>query len=258
MAETLENGRVAANGASLAYVAAGPENGPVVTLVHGFASNANVNWVETGWVRHLARAGYRVLAPDNRGHGSSQVFYDRADYSVQIMADDIVGLWDALGIDQSYLVGYSMGARISLQVSGDYGGRVSALSIGGNGDAILKDRRGWQAIADALLAESDEAPVVRGQGEVFRMFAQRTGSDLKALAACVVGALEPFNESQIAAVQVDTLLAVGTADDVAGDADRLASLMRSAAVMHLEGKNHMSAVGDRDWKAATLELFSDA
>lgn len=46
--------------------------GPTVLLVHGFASNGKVNWVDTGWVEELVEAGYRVVTIDNRGHGKSQ------------------------------------------------------------------------------------------------------------------------------------------------------------------------------------------
>lgn len=46
--------------------------GPSVLLVHGFGSNGKVNWVDTGWVDSLVRAGYRVITIDNRGHGKSQ------------------------------------------------------------------------------------------------------------------------------------------------------------------------------------------
>ena len=49
----------------------GPADAPTVLLVHGFASSARDNWVNTGWVRDLLRAGYRVLAVDQRGHGAS-------------------------------------------------------------------------------------------------------------------------------------------------------------------------------------------
>jgi len=64
------------DGVEIAFLDQG-EGEPVV-LVHGFASNKEVNWVYPGWVTTLTRAGRRVIALDNRGHGESSKLYDPA------------------------------------------------------------------------------------------------------------------------------------------------------------------------------------
>src|SRR5262249_23003452 len=66
------------NGIEIAFLDEG-EGAPIV-LVHGFASNTQVNWVYPGWVTTLTRAGRRVIALDNRGHGESSKLYDPAAY----------------------------------------------------------------------------------------------------------------------------------------------------------------------------------
>ena len=48
---------------------AAPDRGEPILLIHGFASNHRVNWVEPRWVETLSKAGRRVVAFDNRGHG---------------------------------------------------------------------------------------------------------------------------------------------------------------------------------------------
>ena len=74
------------NGAvEIAYLDEG-EGDPIV-LVHGFASSKNVNWVYPTWVSDLKKAGRRVIALDNRGHGDSGKLYDAAQYEIAIMAD---------------------------------------------------------------------------------------------------------------------------------------------------------------------------
>src|SRR3712207_3662101 len=77
--------------------APGGEGDPVL-LVHGFASNHAVNWVNTLWTKTLGAAGFRVIALDNRGHGQSGKLYDPADYHTAIMAEDARRLLDHLGI----------------------------------------------------------------------------------------------------------------------------------------------------------------
>src|SRR5712691_4199004 len=88
------------------------EGDPIV-LVHGFASNKEVNWVTPGWVSTLTRAGRRVIALDNRGHGASSKLYDPAAYHSATMAEDVRALLDHLGIARADVMGYSMGARIA-------------------------------------------------------------------------------------------------------------------------------------------------
>src|SRR5688572_7403274 len=99
------------DGVTIAYLDEG-EGAPIL-LIHGFASNIQVNWVMTGWVDTLKRAGFRVIAIDNRGHGTSEKLYDTAVYGAAMMAEDARRLLDHLGIQRADVMGYSMGARIA-------------------------------------------------------------------------------------------------------------------------------------------------
>src|ERR1700722_18557675 len=87
--------------------------GEPIVLVHGFASNKEVNWVAPGWVSTLTGAGRRVIALDNRGHGASAKLYDPAAYHSSIMAEDMRALLDHLSLPRADVMGYSMGARIT-------------------------------------------------------------------------------------------------------------------------------------------------
>ena len=62
----------------------------------------------TGWTRTLRRAGYRVIAPDARGHGRSDKPTDREDYAPEMMGGDVLRLMDHLDIGEAALFGYSM------------------------------------------------------------------------------------------------------------------------------------------------------
>jgi pimeloyl-ACP methyl ester carboxylesterase len=95
----------------IAYLDEG-EGEPIV-LIHGFASNKEVNWVLPGWVATLMRAGQRVIALDNRGHGVSSKLYDPSAYHGATMAEDARALLDYLNIERADVMGYSMGARIT-------------------------------------------------------------------------------------------------------------------------------------------------
>ena len=104
------------DGVHIAYIDVPPEGhdrGEPILLIHGFASNHRVNWVNPRWVETLTRAGRRVVAFDNRGHGASQKLYAPHDYRSDLMARDAANLLAHLGIGRADVMGYSMGARIA-------------------------------------------------------------------------------------------------------------------------------------------------
>src|SRR5271167_2151060 len=107
--------RFSHDGVELAYLDEG-EGEPIV-LVHGFASNKEVNWVAPGWVTTLTRGGRRAIALDNRGHGASSKLYEPVDYDRALMAEDVRALLDHLGIARADVMGYSMGARITANLA---------------------------------------------------------------------------------------------------------------------------------------------
>src|SRR5688572_25411690 len=92
------------DGVEIAYELSG--EGPPILLIHGFASNKEVNWRDTGWVKVLVAAGRMVIAVDNRGHGASAKLYDSSAYSTAIMARDSIALLDHLGIAKTDVMGY--------------------------------------------------------------------------------------------------------------------------------------------------------
>src|SRR6516165_10010368 len=83
------------DGVEIAFIDEGA--GEPIALVHGVASNKEVNWIAPSWVTTLSRAGRRVIALDNRGHGASSKLYDPAAYHSAIMAEDVRALLDDRG-----------------------------------------------------------------------------------------------------------------------------------------------------------------
>ncbi|NWG47161.1 MAG: alpha/beta fold hydrolase, partial [Alphaproteobacteria bacterium] len=133
-----------ADGLEIAYRAEGPPPGPdappPVLLVHGFASNAGINWQSTGWIERLAAQGRRVLAPDLRGHGKSGAPRDPALYVPERMMADLFAVLDAEGVGRADVFGYSMGARLALAAALAAPGRVRRLVLGGVGETLLAPR----------------------------------------------------------------------------------------------------------------------
>lgn len=238
----------------IAYLDEG-EGEPIV-LVHGFASNKNVNWVYPTWVSELKKNGRRAIALDNRGHGESEKLYDSARYSIPEMAGDVVALLDHLGIPQADIMGYSLGGRMTAWLGLNEPKRLRSAILGGIGIGGLMEGTGpGQKVVEALEAPSlDE--VTDPVGRTFRAFADQTRSDRRALAACLRGSRELMTKEQAAAITVPVLIAVGSADEIAGSAAALGDIIPGSEVLDIPGRDHMRAVGDKVYKTGVLDFLS--
>lgn len=248
--------RFSSDGVEIAYIDTQPEDKAAepILLIHGFASNHAVNWVNTLWVKTLAGAGRRVIALDNRGHGQSEKLYDPAVYDSYVMARDARNLLDHLDIARADVMGYSMGARITAHMALAHPERVRSVLLGGLGIHLVEGVGLPPGIADAMeVASLDQLddPMQR----MFRAFAEQTGSDLKALAACIRGTRQTLSLADVGRIAAPTLISVGTRDRIAGSAQQLAALIQNAEALDIPGRDHNLAVGDRAHKEGVLAFL---
>jgi pimeloyl-ACP methyl ester carboxylesterase len=228
--------------------------GEPILLIHGFASNGRVNWKATGWTKTLAGAGYRVITIDNRGHGESEKLYDSEKYSASIMADDAARLLDHLAIQQAAVMGYSMGARISAFLTLQHPQKVSRVVFAGLAERMVLGVGGSEDIHFGLLAESWR-DVKDSNARAFRLFAETTKSDLKALAACIRSSRVKIKPEALATIACPVLVVAGELDDISGNVQPLVDMIPTAKGVVLPGRNHMNAVGDGGFKKAVLAFL---
>jgi pimeloyl-ACP methyl ester carboxylesterase len=101
---------VETNGVQLRVIDAGDRDAPVVVLAHGFPELA-YSWRHQ--IPALAEAGYRVLAPDQRGYGGSSKPAAVDAYNIVELSADIVGLLDDVGADRAVIVGHDFGGVVA-------------------------------------------------------------------------------------------------------------------------------------------------
>jgi pimeloyl-ACP methyl ester carboxylesterase len=240
------------DGVRLHYEVHGPENGEPVVVVHGFASDYRLNWVGTRWQEALTTAGFRVFGLDCRGHGHSDKPHEREAYAIDVMAGDVSRLLDHAGIRSARYLGYSMGARIGLQVVMDFPGHVQRAVLGGLGTAGAIQSA--EAIAESFLrGEPTNDPVAQ---TFYRFASARPTNDLKALAACIAGLRPVIDPQRLSAITTPILVAVGERDDLASGAPELVELIPSSRLVVIPGRDHMSAVPAREFKQAAIDFLA--
>ena len=106
---------ITANGVTLHCAEAGPDDGPLVVLLHGFPEFW-FGWRE--YFRPLAAQGFRVVAPDQRGYNLSSKPESPEAYRLEDLAGDIFGLADVLGRERFHVVGHDWGAAVAWMMAG--------------------------------------------------------------------------------------------------------------------------------------------
>jgi len=174
-----------------------------VLLVHGFASSAEHNWRQPGWLDLLAEAGRETVAVDLLGHGRAPRPAAPADYeSVESrVAAEITGyeLLDA--------VGFSAGAHVLLRLAAAEPQRFRRLALLGIGAGVLAgSSSGADAIIAALEGEPDPEDI---HGVVFRRLADGLGNDRAALVAFLRRPQRPLAGGDLARISCPVLIVLG-------------------------------------------------
>ena len=152
------------------------------------------------------------------------------------------------------LTGFIVG-RITAYLGQRSPERLRNIILGGIGMGLIEGGGPGENVASALEAASLD-DVTDPVGRTFRAFADQTRSDRRALAACLRGSRRLMTRDEAAAISVPTLIAVGTTDDIAGSASRLAEVIPGSQVLDIPNRDHMRAVGDRVYKDGVLEFLA--
>jgi pimeloyl-ACP methyl ester carboxylesterase len=244
---------MAKDGVRLAYETIG-EGMPIV-LAHGFASDRKQNWKNAGWFEALTGAGVRVVALDFRGHGESDRPHEDRSYG-DTMLGDVISVMDAAKIERADLMGYSMGAILSVGLLMTKPQRFRRAVLAGIGEKYFDERIARRrGIANALRAV-DPGTITDPTQKAFRAFAAQGGKDMAALAACMSADRTMYTREQLKTCETPVLVVAGEKDDQAGSPDTLAAAFANGRAATVPGRDHMTAVGDKVYKQAVLQFLA--
>jgi pimeloyl-ACP methyl ester carboxylesterase len=249
-------------GATLTVGTAGDPQAPAVLLVHGFASSRRDNWVRTRWLPPLVDAGFRVVAPDLRGHGDSSRPRRLAAYSVPRFVADLVAVLDAADARVAHVVGYSLGARLAWELAARHPERVASLVVGG--PPVLGSFAGFDlAAAHATLrvssdpAASPNASPLNSATARYLAMATMNSNDPEALLR-VAEAVRRSAFDPRRSRSGHPLLVVAGDDDEVAEASRALAADLDGRFVGLAGRDHVSAVTSRVFKDEVVAFVTAA
>jgi pimeloyl-ACP methyl ester carboxylesterase len=237
--------------------------GRPVLLLHGFASSAKLNWLDTGWLPALVEAGRRVITVDLPGHGLSAAPEDLDSYSPSRIRADLLQIVADMGVrplaaddgDSGLdVVGYSLGSRLAWEFGATQPELVHRMVLGGPGAA---DPLAAFDVAAAQRYLADGTPIAdRSTAQLLRMALSLPHNNIFALLSLVEAIkAEPFTPSE-AVPRMPMLLIAGEKDDRAATLPELAALAPHAEQLILAGRDHINAVTSRAFKDSAIAFLA--
>ena len=257
---------VKVNGTDVAYRFDGPEDGRVVLVANSLMANGSM-W--DGNVAALADR-YRVLRYDKRGHGASGV--SEGPYTIVQLADDAVGLLDALKIEKAHFMGLSIGGMIGQQLGARYPERVLSLSLC-NTASEMPPRSLWEerfeiartqgiaGLVDGTIKRWFTAAFIeRAPQEIEKVRQMILGTNLDGYIACGSAVRDMAQSTMLLKIKVPTLVLSGR-DDPACTVDQgtvLHRLIDNSKMVIIEQAAHLSNIEQPEIFNRTVRQFIDS
>lgn len=239
----------------LNYRIDGPDGAPWITFTTGMTNDL------TMWDAHVAAlsATHRLLRFDTRGHGDSEA--TPPPYTLDMLIGDIVGLWDALGIERSTLVGLGLGGVVAIGLAIAHGDRLDALvPVACRSEPVPQYRAIWPPMMERAraggIAAIAETTAERWFPEAFRAANPEVMEKIRRMIlktsvdgylGCIAALLTMDYTAGLPAIGVPALLVSGADDHVGAPPETMqamADAMPDARHVSLPGAGHICTVAN--------------
>jgi 3-oxoadipate enol-lactonase len=217
--ETMHMQIARVNGTELAYRLDGAGDRGVVMLSNSLGADISM-W--EGQVSALTAARFRVLRYDGRGHGRSAV--PTGPYTLEMLADDAVGLMDSLDLQTVHFCGLSLGGMVGQALGGRHGDRLASLTLSSTA-AVMPPREVWDermalvrkagmaSVADATMDRwFTRAGQARLAGEVSRIRRALLDTPVEGYCACCAAIRDMDLSGSLNGISKPVLILVGEQD----------------------------------------------
>lgn len=222
-----------------------------VLLLHGCGGSVRSTFEGTGWLTSLAAAGRRAIAPDLPGHGPN------ASRDPEVYAD-LAGLLEAgLPAGPMDAVGFSLGAKLLLELALRHPGRFGKLVLGGIGDNAFGPEVFAPAAAEALESPGSSAATHPAVAAMLNRF-EPDLNDPRAVAAVLRRPPNPrFTPQRLSQLEIPVLVVNGSEDPVGKLGGLLVGSLREVRSEVVPGVDHFGLPGAAAFQWLALEFLAD-
>jgi len=226
------------------------ESQPPVVLVHGWGGSYEGSWARTGWVEALDRAGRRVIGIDLPGHGDLPASHDPSAYA-DLAGDIDAALPADLPLDA---IGFSLGAKLVLELASRAPRRFRRVVIGALGDNIFATELGTRLSAELERGFPDEA---RARMPGVAAYLDESRNDPLAIAAVNRRPFNPEADAErLRAIESDILIVNGGGDIIANPDGKLRAALPRAGHLSLPGIDHFTLHRQPAFREAAIDFLN--
>jgi 3-oxoadipate enol-lactonase len=266
MAQMQDKQIIKVNGVDVAYRFDGPQDGPVLLVANSLMANGSM-W---DWNVPAFADRYRVLRYDKRGHGSSGL--SAGPYSIAQLADDAIGLLDALGIAKAHFMGLSIGGMIGQQLGARFPERIYSLSLC-NTASEMPPRSLWEerfeiartqgiaGLVDGTIKRWFTAPFIeRAPKDIEKVRQMILGTNVDGYMACGSAVRDMAQSTMLLKIKTPTLVLSGRYDPACTveQGTVLHRLIDGSKMVVLEDAAHLSNIEQAVAFNRTVREFIDS
>jgi 3-oxoadipate enol-lactonase len=257
--------RIKANGIPMNYELSGKKESPVIVLSHSLASSL-VMWNPQ---MDALNPHFQVLRYDIRGHGKSDV--TPSPYTLELLAEDVIGLLDALDIDRVHFVGLSIGGMIGQSLALNHIHRLRSLALCDSASVIPQEAQPiWQERINKTLSKGMEAQVDETMERWFTpSFFKQSSPMLEIIRKQIlttpvlgyIGCAEAIRKlnylDQLSKIKIPTLIMVGEDDPgtPVSASEAMHKRLSNSKLVILPSARHLSNIEQAEAFNATLLKF---
>lgn len=230
--------------------------GPPLVVHHGFNGSLEESY-DVGLVQAL-RDKHQFILIDARGHGASDKPHDPEEYTLELMAADVIAVQDALSVSKAHFMGYSMGGWVGFGIAKYTPERLLSLIIGGA--EPYEETLDWQDPFLEVLSKGMEAYIafmeeMFGENMTPKLKARLRTNDIEALIA-YLSLKETYDlEGILPTIALPCLLVAGENDPVYDGAKKCSEIIPNATFVSLPGLDHVEAGSRTDLYLPHVQRF---